>query len=95
MNHYFHSTIRQRLIDARKEARRTIPFIEERKEAKQSHRGIVLIEKNDENAILRYATDVQSAGAIRMAIPFKGGCVYTSTNGNIYFTYEVELSAWF
>ncbi len=76
-----YSAIRQRLIDARKEARRAVGFGEERKEAKQPKLGIVLVEVNNEEAILRSATEFQPAGALRMPIHNRQYCGYTFANG--------------
>ncbi len=90
MNHSFYLAIRQRLIDAGKEARRAIRFGEERKEAKQPNLSIVLVEeKGNEEAILRSVTEFQPAGALKLPIPYRINCAYTFANGKF-----LHLKSW-
>ncbi len=83
------SAFRQRLIDARKEARLAISGVEEknedaRKEAKRANLGIVLVEVIHGKAILRSATELQPTGKLRLSVPYRGGCVYTFTDGKLH-----------
>ncbi len=76
-------------MNARKEARRAIRFGEERKEAMQPNLGIVLVEVNTEEAILRSATEFQPAGALKLPIPYRINCAYTFANGKF-----LHLKSW-
>ncbi len=63
----FFSAFRQRLIDARKEARLAFAGVEEknedaRKETKRANLDIVLVEVNHGKAILRSVTKLQPTG---------------------------------
>ncbi len=90
MNHSFCLAIREMLIDARKEARRAIRFGAERKEAKHSNLGIVLVEVNNGNAILRSATEFQPASfKLKLPIPYRDYCAYTLANGKF-----LHLKSW-
>ncbi len=84
------------MIDAREEARLAITGVEEknenaRKEAKQTNLGIVLIEFNHVEAILRSVTELQPTGTLRMSIPYRDGCAYTFANGKL--SLRVVMSA--
>ncbi len=49
----------------------------------QPNLGIVLVEDSNEEAILRSATEIQPAGALKLPIPYRNGCVYTFANGKV------------
>ncbi len=84
------------MIDAREDARLAITGVEERnegasREAKQTNLGIVLVEVNHGEAILRSATEIQPTGTLRMSIPYREGCAYTFANGKL--SLQVVMSA--
>ncbi len=76
------------MIVAREEARLAITGVEEksenaRKEAKQTNLGIVLVDANHGEAILRSATELLPTGTLRMPVPYRADCAYTFTNGKL------------
>ncbi len=63
---------RKRLIDAREEAKRANP-------------GVFLVDLSiSEEAILRSMTELQPKGTVRMPVPYREGCAYTFTNGELH-----------
>ncbi len=56
------------------------------KEAPRPHRHL---EVNNEEAILRSATEFQPAGPLRMSIPFRCDCAYTFASGQF-----LNLKSW-
>ncbi len=84
------------MIDARAEARLAITGVEEinenaRQEAKQTNLGIVLVEVNHGEAILRSVTEILPTGTLRMSIPYRDDCAYTFVNGKL--SLRVVMSA--
>ncbi len=84
------------MIDAREKARLAITGVEEiienaRKEAKQTNLGIVLVDANHGEAILRSVTELQPTGTLRMSVPYREGCAYTFANGKL--SLRVVMSA--
>ncbi len=69
---------RQRLIDARKAAKR-------------ANLAIFLVEENNGEAILRSATELQPTGTLRMPFPYREGCAYTFANGKLHFQVVVSV----
>ncbi len=65
------SALRQRLLDARTEAKLVITGVEEKnegasREAKRAHYSVFLVEEsNSGEAILRSATEIQPTGEVR------------------------------
>ncbi len=53
--------------------------------------GIVLVEVNNEEAILRSATELQPTGTLRMSVPYREECAYTLVNGKLHL--QVVMSA--
>ncbi len=64
----FYFSNRQRLINARACA----------------NSGILLVELNNGEAILRPVTELQPTGTLRMPIPYRNGCAYTFANGKFF-----------
>ncbi len=49
----------------------------------------MLVEVNNEEAILRSATEFQPAGALKLPIPYRNSCAYTLGNGKF-----LHLKSW-
>ncbi len=46
--------------------------------------GMVLVEANHGEAILRSATELHPTGTLRMSVPHRGGCAYTFADGGYH-----------
>ncbi len=76
------------MSSARNEARLAFAGVEEKKEdalkeAKQANLGIFLVEVNNEESILRSATEFQPTGTLTMSIPYRKCCAYTFSQGDL------------
>ncbi len=83
------------MIDAREEPKLAITGVEKKnegasREAKRTNLGIVLVEVNHGEAILRSATEIQPTGTLRLSVPYRHGCAYTFTDGKLHI--EVVIS---
>ncbi len=45
--------------------------------------GIVLVEVNNEEAVLRSATELQQTGTLRKSVPYRDFCAYTFADGKL------------
>ncbi len=69
---------RQRLIDARKDAKR-------------ANLAIFLVEENNGKAILRSMTELQPTVTFTMPVPYREDCAYTFANGKLHLQVVVSV----
>ncbi len=71
------------------EARRAIACtMDAHMEAKRANLGIVLVEENHGEAILRSASEFQT---LRMSVPFRETCAYTFVNGKLHLQVVISV----
>ncbi len=51
----------------------------------------MLVEVNNEEAILRSATEFQTAGALKLPIPYRDNCAYTLANGKFFSSQKLVV----